>query len=80
MKTPRAAPIFIVVLALLGCVVWAVEQGQERDGGRPTNFGVKDGSVPDDPREAGRGDHDYPSWPISKELPNDTFTFAGVAV
>ncbi len=41
----------------------------------PRNFGVKDGSVPEDPREAMR-DGNFPWWPVSKELPNDVFTFA----
>jgi hypothetical protein len=40
----------------------------------PRNFGVKDGSVYEDPREANRAD--YPMWPVSSELPNDVFTFA----
>ena len=43
----------------------------------PTPFGIKDGSVPEDPRQAGRGEFsDFPTWPVSKELPNDVFTFA----
>ncbi len=48
------------------------------DAPSPTNFGIKDGSVPEDPREAGRGGQflDFPTWPVSKELPNDVFTFA----
>ncbi|GEP42433.1 DUF4159 domain-containing protein [Brevifollis gellanilyticus] len=42
----------------------------------PTNFGVKDGSVAEDPREVGRGQFsDFPTWPVSKELPNDLFVF-----
>src|SRR5687767_5724251 len=40
----------------------------------PRSFGVKDGSVPEDPREAER--EDFPTWPVSAELPNDNFTFA----
>ncbi|MES2507527.1 MAG: DUF4159 domain-containing protein [Verrucomicrobiota bacterium] len=48
------------------------------DAPSPTNFGIKDGSVPEDPREAGRGGQfmNFPTWPVSKELPNDVFTFA----
>lgn len=43
----------------------------------PTHFGIKDGSVPEDPRQAGRGEFsDFPTWPVSRELPNDVFTFA----
>lgn len=77
MKSPRAASILIITLALLGCVAWAVEQG--REGGRPTQFGVKDGSVPEDPRDTRRGQEEgYPTWSVSKDLPNDTFTFARI--
>lgn len=77
MRKPRATPVLLFTLALLGCVVWAVEQGIE--GGRPTQFGVKDGSVPEDPRDTRRGrEEGYPTWPVSKELPNDTFTFARI--
>ncbi|MEY4483928.1 MAG: hypothetical protein RL693_1380 [Verrucomicrobiota bacterium] len=42
---------------------------------KPRNFGVKDGSVLEDPREALRNG-DFPMWSVSKELPNDVFTFA----
>lgn len=43
----------------------------------PTNFGSKDAEVPEDPREAFGGRHyNFPKWPVSKELPNDVFTFA----
>ncbi|MES2598845.1 MAG: DUF4159 domain-containing protein [Verrucomicrobiota bacterium] len=42
----------------------------------PTNFGIKDGSVAEDPREVGRGQFmDFPTWPVSRELPNDLFVF-----
>jgi hypothetical protein len=41
----------------------------------PRNFGVKDGSAPEDPREALRYG-DFPVWSVNKELPNDVFTFA----
>ncbi|MEZ5384595.1 MAG: DUF4159 domain-containing protein [Prosthecobacter sp.] len=49
-------------------------------GGKSTNFGVSDGSVPEDPREFSRRGYanDYPTWPVSKELPNDIFTFARI--
>lgn len=79
MRKTRATPVLLLTLALLGCVVWAVEQGREGQGGRPTQFGVKDGSVPEDPRDTRRGQEEgYPTWPVSKELPNDTFTFARI--
>lgn len=60
----------LLALTVLGCCLAA-------DTASPTNFGIKDGSVPEDPREAGRGGQfmDFPTWPVSKELPNDLFTF-----
>lgn len=66
MKLPTA----LFALSVLGCCL-AVDTPS------PTNFGIKDGSVPEDPREAGRGGQfmDFPTWPVSKELPNDLFTF-----
>jgi hypothetical protein len=49
------------------------------EGGTPTIFGVKDGSVAENPRDMRRnGYDDYPTWPVSKELPNDVFTFARI--
>jgi hypothetical protein len=78
MQTSRVAPVVIAVLALIGCIVWAVEG--EDAGGKPTTFGIKDGSLPEDPRDYRRGGYgnEYPTWPVSKELPNDTFTFARI--
>lgn len=60
------------------CFIGAADDVTE--GGKPTNFGVTDGSVPDDPRDFRRGGYgnDYPTWPVSKELPNDVFTFARI--
>ncbi|MEQ1752333.1 MAG: hypothetical protein ABL974_23130, partial [Prosthecobacter sp.] len=68
MKLPSA----LFALSLLGCAL-AVDMPTPS----PTNFGIKDGSVPEDPREVGgRGQFlDFPTWPVSKELPNDLFTF-----
>lgn len=66
MKLLSALP----ALCALGCCFAA-------DLPSPTNFGIKDGDVPEDPRQAGRGQFlDFPTWPVSKELPNDVFTFA----
>lgn len=43
----------------------------------PRHFGIKDEEFPRDPREYGRGRFaDFPTWEVSKELPNDVFTFA----
>lgn len=42
---------------------------------RPHNFGITDGSVHEDPRDAMRSG-DFPTWKVSPELPNDVFTFA----
>ena len=44
---------------------------------RPTYFGIKDGEVPEDPREWREGRYDdFPDWDVNAELPNDVFTFA----
>lgn len=78
MKFLRTSWFGLAALLLAACFICAAE-GDQTDG-RPTNFGVKDGSLPEDPREYRRGGHgnEYPSWPVSKELPNDIFTFARV--
>lgn len=64
-------PFRITLLALVAAC------GLAADVPSPTNFGIQDGSVPEDPRDAGRGGQfiDFPTWPVSKELPNDVFTF-----
>jgi hypothetical protein len=49
------------------------------EGGHPRNFGIggKEGNVPEDPREfRGRDPSEFPQWKVSRELPNDCFTFA----
>jgi len=44
---------------------------------QPRNFGVKDDTVPEDPRDFLHGRYaDLPNWEVSKDLPNDVFTFA----
>jgi hypothetical protein len=66
---------------LLAAASLVVAMAQEpSEGGRPRHFGVQDGSVPEDPREFRRGGHgnEYPTWPVSKSLPNDVFTFARI--
>ncbi len=66
-------PLAALALAAFG---WA-QNREENSGGEPTHFGSKDSGVPEDPRHAGRGQFmDFPSWPLSKNLPNDVFTFA----
>lgn len=68
--------LLLPALAALAVAVWAAD-GLADTQGSPTNFGIQDGSVPEDPREAGRGQFtDFPTWPVSKELPNDVFVFA----
>ncbi len=44
------------------------------------HFGIQDHEVlPENPRDFQQGRFsDYPTWPVSKELPNDSFTFARV--
>ena len=49
------------------------------EGGTPKNFGIRDGRVAENPRDMRRnGYDDYPTWPVSKDLPNDVFTFARI--
>lgn len=64
----------IAAFAAAMTVMWLAHAADEPS---PTHFGIKDGDVPEDPREYGRGQFsDFPTWPISRELPNDVFTFA----
>lgn len=82
----RSAVVWLALgTAALLCVAWAQErEGAEgaAEGGAPKNFGISDGTMPNDPRNFrrgwGGGDRDYPTWPVSKELPNDVFTFARI--
>lgn len=69
---------FALLLAAASLVVAMAQEPSE--GGKPRSFGVQDGSLPEDPREFRRGGHgnEYPTWPVSKELPNDVFTFARI--
>jgi hypothetical protein len=72
-RMPRLMISLSAIASLGMALVFAADPGAPS----PTNFGVKDGQVPEDPREAGRGQFmDFPTWPVSKELPNDVFTFA----
>ena len=65
------------MLAVLLAVGASVGGEDDKEGGSPTNFGVKDGSVPEDPREWRDGRYaDFPTWKMSKEAPDDNFTFA----
>jgi hypothetical protein len=69
-------PVSIASLLALAMLV-ALIHGQE--GAMPRNFGVKDGTIPEDPREAARyASKDYPTWPIKPGVPNDVFTFARI--
>lgn len=64
-------PISALALGLLSLTVLA------QDSGSPTNFGIKDDYFPADPRDYGRGRFtDFPTWPVSKETPDDHFVFA----
>jgi hypothetical protein len=65
----------LVLLLLAAWMIGAQESGGE--GGVPTHFGIKDDEFPRDPREFGGGRFaDFPTWPVSKDLPDDVFTFA----
>lgn len=59
----------VCVAALLAVLMLRAESPSAQ----ARNFGVKDGSVPEDPRDAMRDD--YPTWPVNAEMPNDSFTF-----
>ncbi|HCN28089.1 MAG TPA: transmembrane prediction [Verrucomicrobiales bacterium] len=64
-------PLSALALGLLVLGVLA------QDSGTPTNFGIKDDYFPQDPREYGRGYFaDFPTWPVSRETPDDHFVFA----
>ena len=65
----------LAAMLAVGVLVGADESDEE--GGQPTNFGLKDGSMPEDPREWRDGRYlDFPTWKMSKEAPDDNFTFA----
>ncbi len=66
-------------MALVSLVVPALVSAQESsgEGGTPKNFGVTDGSAPESARDYRYGRYeDFPTWDVSKETPNDIFTFA----
>ncbi len=63
-----------VVLGLAGTALMLLPGADPFNSALPHNFGVKDGSVPEDPRDANRGE--FPTWSVSSELPDDVFTFA----
>jgi hypothetical protein len=67
--------VSIVCLLTLVALISAEEGGGS--GGMPRHFGVKDGTVSEEPRDSYRFS-DFPVWPVNKELPNDVFTFARI--
>lgn len=63
----------------LGALVALAAILPAQDSPRPRVFGVSDGTVPEDPREAARWDSsEYPTWETDKDLPNDLFTFTRI--
>jgi len=71
----RSLLLLSIGLVLLSNPLAAQEKAEVS--GQVTHFGTKDSDIPQDPREAGRGQFlDFPTWPMSKSLPNDVFTFA----
>jgi hypothetical protein len=63
------------ILTLAACL--ASLSAISDDTPQPRNFGVSDGTVPEDPREFMHGRYaDLPDWQVGKDLPNDVFTFA----
>lgn len=84
MKRPYSALWSGLAVSFLASVCWLgwCQAAEEKtEGGTPRSFGIQDGSVPVDPREVRRGwgpQTEYPTWPVSQELPNDVFTFARI--
>ncbi len=78
MNHSRTVKVGLAASLMALCFIAAADDAAT--GGKPTNFGVNDGSVPDDPRELNRRGYgnDYPTWSVGKELPNDVFTFARI--
>jgi hypothetical protein len=70
------AGLLVLVLAALGLA----GDAPQRDAAEPHNFGIggtPDSEVPEDPRDSNMRERDsYPVWSVSKEMPNDMFTFA----
>lgn len=63
-------------VALFAGPLFLLAQDQAGPSPKATWFGITDDEVPQDAREWGRGRYlDFPTWEISKELPNDLFTF-----
>src|SRR6478735_1146267 len=72
----RAAALVVLLAAAWGLASDAPLQNSAQ----PHNFGIggkEDGYVPEDPRDSNMRERDsYPVWAVSRELPNDVFTFA----
>src|SRR6478752_7129413 len=72
----RTTPLVVLLIATLGLA----GDSPPQDSALPHNFGIggkEDSGVPEDPRDSNMRERDsYPVWTVSKELPNDVFTFA----
>ncbi len=88
-RFPRKPALILLAFLCLGAgssfyLAVAQEKDREAKGSgmsavepSPKSFGITDGSVPLDPRDFDNGAlSDFPTWPVSKDLPNDVFTFA----
>ena len=65
-----------LVAGVSGLLLLGVAQ-DSRNTNSPTYFGVKDGQMPEDPRQwRGGRFYNFPTWDINQDLPNDVFTFA----
>jgi len=78
-------PVRAILFLLLGLAAFVLSEDAPTPASdpEPRHFGVRledrDPETPMDPRESRMVDRpDYPTWPVSKELPNDVFTFARV--
>ena len=71
-------------LTIIGFATLLLAQDSDRGGAglsetnyKPTNFGIQDGDVPEDPRDfRGGNSYGFPTWKVNQEVPNDIFTFA----
>lgn len=66
----------VITLVAAGTVFSLAQDGPSASP-KPRNFGIKDDVIPEDPRDWQNGRYsEFPTWEVSKDLPNDVFTFA----
>lgn len=75
---PRARHLCLAACALALAALLPASDTVEAGKVWPKNFGISDDpELPDDPRDSRMAERSgYPTWDVSKALPNDVFTFA----